>query len=217
MKTREKILQVALERFNKLGIQEVTQRDIAGEINISVGNLNYHFPTTNDIIYALSLQLIEDVNKAITTAISVPSPNSLVAMHNMMQAVFTTHLKYRFLFNGRYAEIVSTIPKMRDFTQETFANHFVQGTQMFKQLVEDGFLQNHILSDINGFTYTQNILGLYWQQELSIFQPLLSDNEKVRHALAVAFQPYKPYLTEKGKATLTPLLKELKPYKKGGN
>jgi len=214
VKTREKILFTALGQFNSKGIQEVALRDIAYEINISVGNLNYHFPTTNDIIYALSLQLVDDVNKAIATMTETPAPNSLVSLHNMMFTVFTTQLKYRFIFNGRYAEIVTTIPKMQDHIQESFANHFEHGIHIFQQLVTEGFLEKYILDDLNGFIYSQNMLAIYWQQEFAIFQPELSDKEKVEQALAVAFQPYIPYLTNKGKATLIPLLKELKPYKK---
>ncbi|MBL1281077.1 MAG: TetR family transcriptional regulator [Fluviicola sp.] len=216
MKTREKILVTSLEMFNKYGIQKVSLRDIAKKIKISVGNLNYHFPTTNDIIYALSLQLIEDINNAITTMMTAPTSNSLVSIHNMMRTIFTTQLKYRFIFNGRLAEIVNTIPKMQNYYQETFQNHFIEGTQIFEQLVTDGFLTANILPNLNEFLYVQNMLGIFWQQELAIFQPLLSDNEKIQQALATVFQPYTPYLTEKGRATLFPLLKELKPYKKGG-
>ncbi len=214
MKTRDKILRVALKRFNEKGIQDVSQRDIAGELKISVGNLNYHFPTTNDIIYALSLQLIDAINKEIQNIIKSRTPNSLIAFHRMMYSTFTIQLKFKFMFNKRYAEIVTTIPEIQDYTQKTFANHFAHGIQIFQHLVSEGFLEKHILPDLNGFIFSQNMLATYWQQELAIFQPQLSDEEKVEQAISVAFLPYKPYLTEKGKTTLMPLLKKLKHYKK---
>ncbi|MDX2360176.1 MAG: TetR/AcrR family transcriptional regulator [Crocinitomicaceae bacterium] len=216
MKTREKILHTALEQFNTQGIQEVSLRDIANEINISVGNLNYHFPTTNDIIYALSLQLVDDVNKAIENHMAVPATDSLLSLYQMMETTFNSHIKYRFLFNSRHAEIITSIPEMQNYYQETFENHFIQGKHIFEQLVREGFLNDSILPHLNGFTYVQNALGLFWQQELAIFQPKLSNKKKIEHAMTVLFVPYRPYLTKKGEATLIPLLKELKPYKKGG-
>ena len=145
MKTREKILNTSLKEFNKKGIQDVSLRGIAKKVGISVGNLNYHFPTTNDIIYELSVHLVDDVNKAIAAMMEVPAPNSLISLHNMMRTIFTTQLKYRFVFKGRYAEIVTTIPKMQDHIQESFANHFTHGIHIFQQLVTEGFLKKGIL------------------------------------------------------------------------
>ena len=62
--TRNDILEAALELYNKNGIEQVTTRDIAKKIGISSGNLTYHFPTRNDIFFALMGRLIEDIDRA---------------------------------------------------------------------------------------------------------------------------------------------------------
>ena len=59
MKTRDKILQTALNLFNQHGVPNVTLRRIAAEMFISQGNLNYHFKHREDIIEALYFQLLE--------------------------------------------------------------------------------------------------------------------------------------------------------------
>ena len=43
MNTKHKILKTALDLFNKEGLDQVSVRRIAVEMNISDGNLRYHF------------------------------------------------------------------------------------------------------------------------------------------------------------------------------
>ena len=53
MKTRERILLTALTLFNKHGENAVTSVDIALELDISPGNLYYHFKGKESMVVAL--------------------------------------------------------------------------------------------------------------------------------------------------------------------
>ena len=53
MKTRDKILETARELFNNDGVSTVSSRNISDAMNISYGNLCYHFPKKDDIIMQL--------------------------------------------------------------------------------------------------------------------------------------------------------------------
>ena len=59
MPTRQRILSEASRLFNLNGWQHVTVRAISESINISPGNLSYHFPTKKDLICALLGRLWE--------------------------------------------------------------------------------------------------------------------------------------------------------------
>lgn len=50
MKTKDRILQKSLDLFNRLGERNVTTNHIAAELEMSTGNLYYHYKNKNEII-----------------------------------------------------------------------------------------------------------------------------------------------------------------------
>jgi len=95
-RTRERILETALSLFNRLGEPNVTTGDIADELNISPGNLYYHFRNKDDIIGELYAAL--EVKISPLTAVPpdrLPSADDLWLLLHLM---FERMWEYRFFY-----------------------------------------------------------------------------------------------------------------------
>jgi len=72
MKTKDRILQYSLELFNEEGEQAVTPVDIANVLEISPGNLYYHFKGKDPIIRQLFLDFEEEFMMVLRAPIDKP-------------------------------------------------------------------------------------------------------------------------------------------------
>lgn len=95
-RTRERILELALRLFNDLGEPNVTTSAIADEMNISPGNLYYHFRNKEDIVDGL----FEQFEREIGQLLDAPSPERIhfedawLFLHLMFETIW----RYRFIY-----------------------------------------------------------------------------------------------------------------------
>ncbi|MCC7050958.1 MAG: TetR family transcriptional regulator [Bacteroidia bacterium] len=213
MKTkREEILAVALDLFNEKGIDNVTTREIAKELKMSLGNLTYYFPAKRDIILVLTQELTNVVEEALSKKTAKKASNLLRQYFKQVEIIFTAHFKYKFIVHKRYGEIISSFPEVQNLFQNFLKIRFDAWKQLNKQLVKEKFAKKELVDDSHAHSHILNILALYWHQEFLIYYPNLTDKQKIQQALSIFFQSYKPYLTQKGLDTITPLLKKLDRY-----
>ncbi|NVK84090.1 MAG: TetR family transcriptional regulator [Cytophagia bacterium] len=195
MKTKDKVLATALELFNKEGLKDVTLRQIAKTMNISQGNLNYHYRAKSDIVSALYFQLVDRMNIEMSQLVqnqpimSFLSESSLISMRVLFE--------YRFITKDLYAVLDS---------DEELKQHYVglqkmrkqQFLMLFENMIEGGLLRPEELNNEYERLYERmNILGDNWINAAA----LLRDNSKsiVDYYHSLLFEVIYPYLTERGK------------------
>ena len=109
-RTRERILETSLALFNERGEPNVTTNHIADELDISPGNLYYHFRNKDDIIEQLFALFEEKLDRALV----VPEDRlpGLEDIWLQMHLVYECIWEYRFLYRD-LVDILSRNRKLR--------------------------------------------------------------------------------------------------------
>jgi len=95
-RTRERILETALALFNRVGEPNVTTADIADEMEISPGNLYYHFSNKDEII----AELFAAFERRADEVLAVPGERaaSVEDLWLTLHLLFEAMWDHRFLF-----------------------------------------------------------------------------------------------------------------------
>jgi AcrR family transcriptional regulator len=95
-RTRERILELSLRLFNDFGEPNVNTTLIAEEMNISPGNLYYHFKNKDDIINCVFQQFEREIDRLLTVP-AERTPNvedAWLFLHVLFELIW----KYRFFY-----------------------------------------------------------------------------------------------------------------------
>jgi AcrR family transcriptional regulator len=94
-RTAERILEVALELFNRFGEPNVSTTAIAAELGISPGNLYYHYPAKENLVNGLFGRFERALDELLPAAASVRHVEDAWLFFHML---FELIWQYRFLY-----------------------------------------------------------------------------------------------------------------------
>lgn len=137
-RTRERILEAALAMFNAQGEPNVTTNHIADELEISPGNLYYHFRNKDDIVE----QLFAVYEARMDQALVVP-PDRLPNLEDVwlqLHLVFECMWQYRFLYRD-LVDILSRNRKLKQHFSRLLNRSATSATEVLKGLAEAGILR----------------------------------------------------------------------------
>jgi AcrR family transcriptional regulator len=97
-RTAERILEVSLNLFNRFGEPNVSTTLISSELNISPGNLYYHFPAKEELINALFDQFEAKLDALLPASSHAQNVEDAWLFFHML---FERIWEYRFLFRDQ--------------------------------------------------------------------------------------------------------------------
>lgn len=129
IKTRDRILNASLALFNNLGEPNVTTLLISDELDISPGNLYYHFKSKGDIVE----ELFSDFEAEMLDLLAVPEDVniSLDQQGFFLHLLFEAVARYRFL----YQDLVNVLSRY-DRLQVRFKRILKKKTSAFKSICD---------------------------------------------------------------------------------
>ena len=129
IKTRDRILDTSLVLFNSLGEPNVTTLLISDEMDISPGNLYYHFKSKGDIVEELFQQFEAEVLDLLTVPEDVDI--TLDQQSFFLHLLFETVARYRFI----YQDLVNVLSRY-DQLQTRFRRLLKKKTAAFRVICE---------------------------------------------------------------------------------
>ena len=94
-RTAERILEVTLALFNRFGEPNVSTTLISAELNISPGNLYYHYPAKDELINALFNRFERELGDLLNASDDVRNvEDAWFFVHSLFELIW----QYRFLY-----------------------------------------------------------------------------------------------------------------------
>lgn len=185
----------ARELFNNQGIDNVSLRDIAGALDISPGNLSYHFPTRENLIESLYFELVDKMDKKFE-ALTL-SAYSFKILIEISRITFQIMYEYKFLMLD-FVSLMRNNPKIKDHYREVYSIRKVQFRQIFNEMIKEGYLKpEQYPGQLDKIITLHFIIGDSWVASAEILYDG-PEEEKTMYYQEVIQQLTLPYLTEKG-------------------
>lgn len=194
MDTKETIINTSIELFNAHGVNRVGVREIARELNISPGNLSYHFRRKEDLLLHI-LQNYSRINSTIRAGYREKTPHFGRFME-MMSAIFQNQFAHR----GILADIIEVDRILRSIGEVDLRSTQVQRANEFEMMLRDLQSDGSMLPGQKVLDETLGLLtlfGRFWIAE-AFLRSDANDMETVNHYVSLLGKLFCNYCLEKG-------------------
>lgn len=166
--TRQRILEAALELFNRYGYAATSQATIASAAGIRQGNLTYHLPTKMDLVEALR----DEARVVLAERESVGASDDVCA--DYVDHVLTSMRlvwRYRFLLRDRAQLTDSDSESLGGAPPEVVAD-LERFSALIQRFAADGLLRRSLVGDVSVLARSLWIVSRYWLDHLDEFGQL---------------------------------------------
>ena len=157
-RTRERILETALDLFNRFGEPSITTSAIAQEMRISPGNLYYHYKSKEKIVEDLFVAFRREIEA--TLAAPEQRPPHAEDIWLFLHLVFEAIWRYRFLYRDLNHLLARHRLLEREF-RRILAHKTETAATILRGLVAAG--QMHATpADIEALAVNMTVIASYW-------------------------------------------------------
>ena len=182
-RTAERILQTSLALFNRYGEPGVSTAQISGELNISPGNLYYHYPAKDELVNALFTRYKAAMLELLVSAPEVRHlEDAWFFIHHLMERVWAHRFIYRDL-----NDLLSRNRKMEAEMKEVLQHKDTSFQVVLGKLCHEGVLRM-TETQRQGAAQQMVILTTWWLSYAYVLNPrgaLEEDNGPAFTAQAV--------------------------------
>lgn len=195
MKRKDMILKVSLDLFNAQGESNVTSVDIANELEISPGNLYYHFKGKEQIVAALVRKFTDDI--AFLIAASHQPEQKIVGRWMFVYILLEEIYLFRFLFRN-IQDVVYNYPEpgkalLRVLEQlQANCQEFIVALAEKEEINISPVQKNLIQKLVNSIM----LVIVYWESYQVLRRRVLSETEFVQDASLQMLSLISPYLND---------------------
>jgi AcrR family transcriptional regulator len=196
--TKERIFQLALEYFNRNGIEYVGTRELARELGLSPGNVSYYFPAKEDFIFEIARRLSEGNAQYFAEAEEDLSIDSFIGL---FRKAFLNHYKYRCLFVS-FVHIMRHFPKLSEGYLKTQEVRRAALANDLKGLAKLGYLKELDKREINYLVAMISQVARFWAQEGEVQLKDRPIEKVMEHYAGLIAALLLPHATAKGRKQL---------------
>ncbi|HEU0153585.1 MULTISPECIES: TetR/AcrR family transcriptional regulator [Arenimonas] len=198
--TRQRILDTALRMFNQQGEPNVTTNHIADELEISPGNLYYHFRNKDDIIE----QLFQRYEERMDTALVSPDSRlrDLEDIWLQLHLVFECIWEYRFLYRD-LVDILSRNRRLRLRFARILKRAADGASSGMKGLVQAGVMRASA-AEVEATATNILVIATFWMNYASV-RGDKDEDEAIRSGIVQVMMLLSPLLRDAERVHLNTL------------
>lgn len=202
-KKKKLILEAARTLFNEKGFHQVTIRMIALKLNMSSGNLNYHYKKREDIFEALYFEMVSEFDKRIKEVPTIEV--SIAQIRNDIEQSMIRMIAYQFFWTDLY-HLLTVSDSVKTHFQEVYKKRIEGCIFLFKKMKSEDLMTDSSLKFEYDFLAERMIqYGNTWLYATRLYSNSF-DEKKIETQVNTLFSMLYPYLTPKGKKDFKDLL-----------
>ena len=202
MKTKDRIIETALYLFNEEGEPNVTTNHIADEMDISPGNLYYHYRSKDDIIWQIFLNYEKKIKQVLLQ--KDVNYTSMEDMWFYLHMVFEVIGEYRFLYRN-LIQLMNRIDFLKRHFRHILALKSQTALSIMTSLADDELL-NADKSTIASLADQIALTATFWlNYSIAIYDDDFDEEKKLSHGIFHIMRMVAPFLTENDKSLLDEL------------